>query len=265
MRHTLSIARKELNVYFTTPLPYALFAVSTVFTGFFLIGVIQNFQRLSLAAMQFPQYLDSSFLNLTDLVVLPCIHQTGLLVAITAPFLSMRLIAEEKRQRTFELLMTAPIRPLDLVLGKYVSGVLILTMTLGCTFLAPLMLDKFAISVDGSSGIEWSTVRVAFLGLFLWACAAMAIGLFVSALTDSQAVAAIISLLALILLWSVGWMGQSAEAGVIQTVLSYMSAPNHLMGFVQGVIHLQDLTYFLSFVVLGLFLSHRAIEAQRWT
>ena len=264
MRNLLSIARKELNIYFTTPLPYALFSVSTVFMGFFLIGVIQKFQQLSLAAMQMPQYLDSSLLNLTDFVVLPCIHQTGLLVAITAPFLSMRLIAEEKRQRTFELLMTAPIRPIELVLGKYLSGVFILTLTLGLAFLAPAMLERFAISVDGASGIEWSTVRVAFLGLFLWACAAMAIGLFVSALTDSQAVAAIISLLALILLWSVGWMGQNAE-GIVQTVLLYLSAPNHLMGFVQGIVRLEDLVYFLSFVALGLFLSHRAIEGQRWT
>ena len=264
MCNTLAIARKELNIYFTTPLPYALFAVSTVFMGFFLIGVIQKFQQLSLAAMRMPELIDSSLLNLTDLVVLPCIHQTGLLVALTAPFLSMRLIAEEKRQRTFELLMTAPVRPIELVLGKYLSGVLILTLTLALAFLAPAMLERFAISVDGQSGIEWNTVRVAFLGLFLWACAAMAIGLFVSALTDSQAVAAIISLLALILLWSVGWMGQSAE-GVVQTVLIHLSAPNHLMGFVQGLIRLEDLVYFLSFVVLGLFLSHRAIEGQRWT
>ena len=264
MRNLIAIARKELSVYFTTPLPYALFAVSTIFMGFFLIGVIQKFQQLSLLAMKLPQHLDSSLLNLTDFVVLPCIHQTGLLVAFTAPFLSMRLIAEEKRQRTFELLMTAPIRSIELVLGKYVSGVLILTLTIALAFLAPAMLEQFAISVDGGSGIEWNTVRVAFLGLFLWSAAAMAIGLFVSALTDSQAVAAIISLLALILLWSCGWMGQNSE-GIIQSVLLYLSAPSHLKGFVQGVVRLQDLTYFLSIVVLGLFLSHRAVEGQRWT
>ena len=262
MRNTLSIARKELSVYFTTPLPYALFAVATVFTGFFLVGLIQKFQRLCQLAGQLGQYIDASFLNLTDFVILPCIQQSGLLAAIAAPFLSMRLIAEEKRQRTFELLMTAPVRSVELVIGKYVSGCLILALTVAATFIAPILLDRFSLGVQGS-GVDWSTVRVAFAGLLLWTAAAMALGLFISALTDSQAVAAIISLLVFILLWVCGWVGQGSE-GIVGTVLGYLSVPKHLEGFMKGIVRLQDVVYFSSLVVLGLFLSHRAVEGQRW-
>lgn len=263
MRNIIAIARKELGIYFTTPLPYALFAVATIAMGVFLVGVVQKFQEMTVLAMRMPQYFDITKVNLTELVVMPFLSQAGLLLVFISPFLSMRLIAEERRQRTIELLMTAPVRSVEIVLGKYLAGFLILAMAVALTFLSPVMLERFAVGSDGQSGIDWSTVRVAFLGLMLWAMAAMAVGLFVSALTDSQAVASIVTLLFLVLVWCCGWIGQGGE-GVLSSALTYMGVPGHLDAFMNGLVRLEDITYFLSFVVLGLFLAHRAVEGHRW-
>jgi ABC-2 type transport system permease protein len=245
MRNTLAIARKELNIYFTTPIAYAMFAVMTVFASYFFVAAVRQFLEVSLTAMQLPQQ-DASHLNVTDYVVAPVVFNSGLIVAMVAPFLSMRLIAEEKRQRTFELLMTAPVRPLDIVLGKYLGGVAIMAVTLGLTLLHPLTLHFFAgaAGTGGAGGVEWQTALAASLGLFLWAAAAMAIGLFISALTDSQAVAAILSLLVLLMLWLASWMSGGAD-GAVREVLVTLSASQHLVNFVRGVFDLKDVVYFL--------------------
>lgn len=263
MRNALAIAKKELNVYFTTPLAYAMFAVMTVFASYFFIAGVKQFLEVSMKAMQAPQYANQ--LNLTDFVVAPVVFYCGFIVAIIAPFLSMRLLAEEKRQHTFELLMTAPIRPLDIVVGKYLGGLAIMAVTIGITLLHPVILQLFAGSSGsgGTGGIELGSTVSAYLGLFLWAAAAMAMGLFISSLTDSQAVAAIISLLLLLLLWMASSMAGGTE-GTMYDVLTSLSASTHLVAFVKGVFDLKDVVYYLSWIVFGLFLTHRAVEAQRW-
>ncbi len=265
MRNALAIAKKELNVYFTTPLAYAMFAVMTVFASYFFIAAVKQFLEASMMAMQMPQYVPADRLNLTDFVVAPVVFNTGIIVAMVAPFLSMRLLAEEKRQRTFELLMTAPVRPLEIVMGKYLGGLAIMAVTIGLTMLHPIVLSAFASGsgTGGSGGIEWQTTFAAFGGLFLWSAAAMAIGMFISSLTDSQAVAAIISLMLLLLLWLASWMAGGAD-GAMREVLTFLSASQHLVNFVKGVFDLKDLTYFLSWIVLAVFLTHRSVEAQRW-
>jgi ABC-2 type transport system permease protein len=265
MRNVLAIAKKEINIYFTTPLAYAMFAVMAVFTSYFFIASVMKFLEMSMMAMQMPQYVDANRLNLTDWVVAPVVFNTGVIVAMVAPFLSMRLIAEERRQRTFELLMTTPLRPLEIVLGKYLGGLSIITVTVGLTLIHPVILHFFAGSsgTGGSGGIEWQTTLSAYFGLLLWGGAAMAIGMFISSLTDSQAVAAIVSILLLLILWLAKWMAQGAD-GSVHDVLTFLSAQDHLFAFVKGVFDLKDLTYYLSWIVLGLFLTDRAVEAQRW-
>jgi len=265
MRNVLAIAKKELNVYFTTPIAYVVFAAMSVFASYFFIGLVQNFLQMSMVAMQMPQYADPSRLNLTDMVVAPVVFNMGILFAILTPLVSMRLIAEERRQRTFELLMTAPLRPFEIVLGKYLGGLVIMAVTVLLVMVLPVILHFFAASAGsgGSGGIEWQTVLAGYFGLFLWAAMALAIGMFISALTDSQIVAGALSILLLLLLWLANLMAGGAE-GQVKEIISYFSASQHLIAFVRGVFDLKDLFYYLSWIVLGVFLTHRAVEAQRW-
>lgn len=265
MRNALAIAKKELNVYFTTPIAYAMFTVMTFIASYFFIAFVQEFINASMMAMQMPQYMDANRLNLTDAVVAPLIFNCGIILVFVVPFLSMRLIAEEKRQKTFELLMTAPLRPYEIVLGKYLGGMAIMAVTIVIAMVYPLVLQIFAGSsgTGGSGGIEWQTTFAGYFGLFLWSAAAMAIGLFISSMTESQVVAAIITFVTLLLLWIVSWMAGRAD-GAMKDVLTFMSASQHLISFVRGVFDLKDALYFLSWIAMGLFLTHRAVEAQRW-
>jgi ABC-2 type transport system permease protein len=104
----------------------------------------------------------------------------GVITLFVAPFLSMRLFAEEKRNRTFELLMTAPVRPWEIVLGKYLGGVGVIWATLGLTIIFPITLSLFGSSESGTA-LEWSTVALGFGGLLLWGATCLGVGMFVSA------------------------------------------------------------------------------------
>lgn len=258
MRNVLAIAKKELYIYFTTPIAYVAFFATSFIGSFFFLSLTAGFQRTSMQYMQYqaPQMLER--MNLTDMVVVPLIINMGVIFIFVVPFLSMRLFAEETRQKTMELLMTAPVRSIDIVLGKYIAALGMVAVLVGITAIFPGLLAKF-----GGGGIEWQTAAVGLLGLFLCGAAFMAIGLFVSALTESQVVAALITFMVLLLTWVVSWKAHEAE-GIMKEVLTQLSSVTHLISPARGAPELKDVIYFLSAVILGLFLTHRAIEARRW-
>lgn len=264
MLNILAITRRELNGYFTTPVAYVMMCGLTFLGSYFFVNFVQQFIQASLLAQQMPQYLDPGKLNLTDAVMAPLLFNLAVILVFVMPFVSMRLLAEERRQGTLELLMTAPINSTELVLGKYLGGLVLVTLTLALTLLYPAVLTYFGGSTGGSP-LEWSTVACGYLGLFCWAAASLAIGLFVSALTDSQVVSAIITFALLLLTWIISWVADRAEAGVLKDVLANLSSSQHLIAFVKGELALKDLVYFGSLMVLGLFLTQRAVESHRWS
>ena len=264
MRTTLAIARKELNVYFTTPMAYVMFCGMTVISSYMFIAFIQRYAQLSLWAMQAPQMVDSTKLNLTELVMAPLLGNVGVIFVFVVPFLTMRLMAEEKRQRTLELLMTTPVRPTEIVLGKFLAGFGIVALTLGFTALYPLVLQLYGASAGNTAPIEWNTVLVGYLGLLCWGGATVAIGLFISSLTENQAIAALCTFVVLLLTWLIGWVGEGA-GDKVKEILSNASSITHLRNLTNGELGVKDLVYFLSLMVLGLFLCQRTVESQRWS
>jgi ABC-2 type transport system permease protein len=263
MRAALAIAKKELNVYFTTPIAYAMLMVVAFFAAQFFNGSLDAYRFVTLRAlqMQSPQVLQN--MNLTDMVVGRLFGSIGVFIVIAAPFLSMRLVAEEKRSRTFELLMTAPVRPWQIVVGKYLAALVLILAAIAVVALFPAILSFFARGSAGGAGIEWQTVGTGLLGLFLLGAMAMAVGLFVSALTESVIVAALVSLILLLALWVVTIFTIGVE-GPVKDLTAALSASEHLGGFLQGRIELKDVAYYLSFVALGLYLTDRAVEGHRW-
>ncbi len=262
MRSAIAIAKKEIHLYFTTPIAYVAFFASSFIGAWFFLSFTSEFQRRSMQFMQFqaPQFLER--MNLTEMVAAPLIVNMGLVLAFIIPFLTMRLVAEERRQNTMELLMTAPIRSIEIVMGKYLAGLAILLVVVGIVALFPFILSFFGTSNEGSA-IEWQTVLAGLTGLFLMGAAFMAIGLFVSSLTDSQVVAALITFFVLLLTWVVSWKAADVE-GAGQQILLYLSSVSHLVPFARGIVNLEDLVYFFSIIALGLFLTHRSVEARRW-
>jgi ABC-2 type transport system permease protein len=107
-------------------------------------------------------------------------------------------------------------------------------------------------------------VLLGYLGLFLMGAAYLAIGLFISALTENQMIAAIGTFVVLLMSWIIGWTASEAE-GWVREVVTYLASVSHLDSFSKGTLELKDVVYFLSLVALGLFLSNRAVEAHRWS
>jgi ABC-2 type transport system permease protein len=263
MRSALAIAKKELNVYFTTPIAYVAFMVMAFFAAQFFTGSVDAYRNFVSRMSPYEGREVLERLNLTDVVVSRLFASVGVFIVISAPFLSMRLVAEEKRGRTFELLMTAPVRPFQIVAGKYLAALAVMAVSIGIVALFPVILSFFAKGAKGGSAIEWQTVGTGLLGLFLLGAMCMAVGLFVSALTESVIVAALVSLIVLLALWVVTIFTIGAE-GPLKELATGMSASEHLMPFLQGRIELRDVVYYLSFVALGLWLTDRAIEGHRW-
>ncbi len=263
MRALLAIARKELTVAFATPVAWVLLMVVAFFAAQFFNGGLDAYRFLSLRANQLQSAELLQHLNVTERVLSPLFGSMGVFVIIVAPFLSMRLFAEEKRTRTFELLMTAPVRPFEIVLGKYLAALALLGLALLLVALYPLLLSFYASGLSGGAGVEWQTVGTGLLGLFLLGAMALAVGMFVSALTESVIVAALVSLIFLLGLWVVTLFTIGVE-GPVRELTSALSASEHLGSFLSGRIEAKDVVYYLSFVALGLFLTDRAIEGHRW-
>jgi ABC-2 type transport system permease protein len=263
MRTSLAIARKELSIYFTTPWAYVVFTAMLSLASFFFVGFLYEFQQMQEAARTYGwESIPQHYRNLTDGVMVPFWSVVMMITLFVAPFLSMRLFAEEKRNKTFELLMTAPVRPLDIVLGKYLGGLGIITATLGLTILFPLLLSLLGQSESGSA-LEWTTVLLGYGGLLLWGATCMAIGMFISALTESQMLAALLTFVVLLPWMLLRGLAQSTEEPV-RSFLSYLSFDVQLQSLLRGVLDLRALVFFVSVIFFSLLLSHRTVEAQRW-
>ncbi|MFL5393735.1 MAG: ABC transporter permease [Myxococcales bacterium] len=261
MKNAIAIAKKELNIYFATPIAYVMFTLFVVIGSYFFLRLLGAYEQASLMYMRFQGGEMANRLNFQDAIFRNLFGNLGVILIFIIPFLTMRLVAEEKRQKTMELLYTTPVTPGQIVWGKYLAAILILVCTLALTLLYPLLVQLVA---RDQSGVEWRSVFLGYLGLFLLGAAYTALGLFISSLTESQVVAALITFVVLLMTWIIGWTAAETE-GTTREVVTYLSSVSHLDSFSRGTLDLKDLVYFVSICALGLFATHRAIEAHRWS
>jgi ABC-2 type transport system permease protein len=268
MRNVLAIARKELSIYFTTPWAYVVFTAMIALSSFFFIGMLDTFQEVqdmarTMGWARLPADY-GAYKNLTDGVVIQLWGVVTVITLFVAPFLSMRLFAEEKRQKTFELLMTAPLRPSEIVLGKYLGGLGVIAATLGLTIAFPLVLQLFGVSPEGQPVLEWTTVLLGYFGVLLWGATCIAVGMFVSALTESQMLAAFLTFTVLLPWMLLRGLARGAEEPW-RSVINHLSFDSQLQNLMKGVLDLKALIFFASVILVSLLLTHRTVEAQRGT
>jgi ABC-2 type transport system permease protein len=262
MRGALAIARKDLHVAFTTPLAWVAFVLVAFLAALYFNSYLAWYvsQVMEGAALANPALAARA--NPTDLVVAPGLGSLGVFLMLSSPLLTMRLLAEEKGRRTFELLMTAPIRPGAIVAGKFLAalGLVAVIVAIGAIFPAALALVGRGQAVPV---LEWQTVATSLAGLLLLGAMCQAIGLLVSALTDSMAVAALVSFIVMLLLLLLPRAALAAQ-GALREVVDVVSTPGHMASFLEGRLELKDVLYFLSVTALGLYLTERVIEGHRW-
>ncbi len=237
MRNTTTIALKEFKSYLASPMAYVVTGIFLALTGFLFI--------ISPAT-----YFETSIRGLWELWGI-------ILLLLISSVLTMRLLAEERKMGTLELLLTAPVRDSEVIIGKFLGSLGILTAMLALTFYYPILLMWFG-------DPDWGPIATGYLGLFLVGCTALAVGLFASSLTSNQIVAAVVTGGILFALWFVGGLADLLPEALGE-VVSYLSLSTYIPDFMRGVVDTRGIIYYLSTTVLFLFLAIRSLASSRWS
>jgi ABC-2 type transport system permease protein len=239
----LTIAKREFRSYFDSPLAYVVICLSFCGLGvlFFVMGAFWQADRATLEKM-----FEYSPVGLCMLVV---------------PVITMRLLAEEKRTGTLEMLITLPVKDSDVILGKYLGAFGLVLTLVAATVIYPLAMFWWPWNLGA---IDRQALVAGYVGLVLLSAAAVAIGLLVSALTESQAVAFFITFIVLVLFWLVLGPAARSIGGWLGDGLNFVSFERRLDGFTKGLIDTRDVVFFLSIAVLALILAFRALERRKW-
>jgi gliding motility-associated transport system permease protein len=256
VRNVLTIAGREVRSYFSSPVAYVLLAVYLALAGYFFFALLSAFnQSLAIySMMRNPEMLQR--FNLNEMVVRPLLSNMAVLLIFTVPALTMRMFPEEKRSGTYELLLTSPVRVGEIVLGKFLGGLVLVLLMVGLSgFFGVLLL------VYGNP--EVPMMLTGFLGLALMALSFLAIGTLVSSFTDNVVIAYTGSLFALLLLYTIGWLGETVQ-GVAGGLVRYASITEHFQELTKGVIDTKDLVYFATLLLVALFVTQRSVESVRW-
>jgi ABC-2 type transport system permease protein len=243
MSPMLIIAKREFRSYFDSPLAYVVICLSFLVLGFFFFVVGSSFWQVDRATVS--RMFELAPIGLAFLVV---------------PVVTMRLLAEEKRSGTLEMLITLPVRDSDVILGKYLGALGMVLVLVLSTAVYPLAMFKWPWNLGP---LDTGPVFAGYLGLILFCAAAAAIGLLLSSLTDSQPIAFFLTVFLLIVLWLTGaaarWVG-----GTLGNVLNFIAFDARLSGFTRGLIDTRDVVYFLSVTAVCLVVAFFALERRKW-
>jgi ABC-2 type transport system permease protein len=255
MRNVIAICKRELLSFFVSPIAYFVITGFALLVGFFFFNYLAFFARMY-EMSQMMAFRGAQVPNLNQMVIEGLFQTMIVILVFLVPLLTMRIIAEEKRRGTFELLITSPVSIREIVLGKFLSLAVVLIAMLLITFIFPLLL-----MVYGSP--EVPPILSGFLGVVLCALGFASVGMAVSSFTENQIVAGVSSMVVLLLLYVIQAPAESL-GGTTAEVLRYLSPIDQVQQFLRGVLSLRSVTYFFSLIAIGLFLSHRALEAHRW-
>jgi ABC-2 type transport system permease protein len=253
MRNVGTICRRELYSYFVSPIAWVLLALFAFLSGWFAWLSSSYFVQDTMASQMRGQ---AAPMSVNEMVIAPLFGNIAVIGLFLIPLISMRLFAEEKRQGTIELLVTSPVKDLEIVVGKWLAAVLMYSALLGV-----LLLDISWLFIYGSP--DWKPVVSGFAGLLLQGGALLAFGAFISTLTKNQIVAGAVGFGLALLLWIINWATSLGDSTTIR-IVSYLSIVSHMESFSRGVIDTKDLIYYLSMIFLGLFLTTRSLESLRW-
>lgn len=253
MKNILLICFKEFKGYFVSPIGYAVMALFGLIFGFGFYTATRDMVQLGFRAQMMGQQQPMS---VNEQVIRPLLGFAGTIVLFLIPMITMRLVAEEKRSGTIELLLTSPVRDIEIILGKWLGALLLYMCVLGMSVLNIAMLFMW-----GKPDLK--PVLVAYLGLLLQGGCLLAIGTFVSTTTRNQIVAGGVTFFVSLLLWLLSWF-TAFESTVLSQVINYFSIVTHMENFSKGVIDTKDVVFYLSMIFFSLFLTSRSMESLRW-
>ena len=232
-----AIIRRELSAYFSSAIGYIVLAAFYVFGRFYF-------------------YMSALMANTTDLSY--TFSSLFIILIFIIPLLTMRLFSEEKKQKTDQALLTAPVSLTAIALGKYVAALLMYIFCIAITLV-------YAVIIAFFNAPSWETVLGNFLGLFLLGAALIAIGMFLSSITENQIVAAISGIVAGVFILMMDAIAQAVSVEFLSNALKKISFMSHYNNFTLGIIGLKDVVFFVSVCFLFVFLTVRVFEKKRWS
>ncbi len=250
------IFNKELKQFFQTPLFYFLAALATLILSVTFVTGLSHFAQIQSNAV-FQMQSDPQRLNIHYEIFLNHLSVLNMLTMFFIPALAMRLLSEERKNRTFDLLMTAPIRSVDIVLGKF-AALMVVVFAFAVTALVFIALSRRIFE------FEWTTTLIAWLGMIFVGAIYASISLFASSLTQSSLVAFTLGIVFNISIWIFGGLSDVVDTPWLKPIVEQISLNFHLQSVIEGVIKTNGFVFFFSLICLFLFLSERIIESSRW-
>lgn len=231
-----AIFKREIKAYFYSPIGYIFVAVFAAFGGWF-------FTTMNLLSMSGElSYLFSNLMTVFLFLI---------------PILTMRSLSEEKNSKTDQLLLTAPIRITNIVLGKLLAALAVFGVALVITLLYPLILSMFC-------DPAWGEIFGNYIGFFLMGAAFISIGIFISSLTENQIISAVCTFAILLLLFMINWISGFVQNEFLKQVINWLAITDRFSDFSRGIIDLGSVIYYLSIVAVFVFLTVRHLEERRW-
>lgn len=252
MRNILSVAGKEVRAYFHSPIAYLVLVIYSALCGFFFYSFVATYLVEVFRTME----MGGPAPDLNAFIIRPLLEGVlAVVLLFLIPLITMRLFAEEKRSGTIELLLTSPLTDSQIILGKFLGALVLYIVIIILTFIYVGMLFIY--------GNPNALPLVAnALGMLLFGAGLLALGLWISSFTKNQIIAGAVSFAVFLLLFVFNWV-DSYSSGMVGRVLAYLSLTTHFDNFAKGVIDLSDVVYYLSVIVIGLFLTSRSIEALK--
>ncbi len=248
MRNILLISKKELISYFTSPIAYVVAILITLALGIIFYANLQLADYYSGSTYQ--AYIPNAQLFIGPLVTI---------LLFTTPAITMRTFSEENRSGTLEVLLTAPIRDHELIIGKWLGSIAFLSLILLVTMCYPVILNML---VD--PGIDFGIVISGYIGVFLLICVFTSIGISISSLFSNQIAAFFATLIILLGLWLISSPTELVDIS-FDTLIRYLDLRMHFYPTLYyGILDLSDVIYFVSLTTLSLFLGTKSIESRRW-
>jgi ABC-2 type transport system permease protein len=258
MKNIIAIVQRELGTYFVSPVAYVVLTIFLFVTGMFFQAVLSQVLRASMMqAMQSAQMGGAANpIDVPAIVSQNFLSSTSVILLFIIPMITMALFSEEKKRGTIELMLTAPVTDAQFIFGKFLAAGSFFAILLLATWIPMGALYVFGHPASGP-------ILTAYLGLLLYSLSLVAIGMFISSLTENQIVAGVLSFGVFMMLWLVTVLANRAEDSS-KAVLSYLSILDHLDDFLKGVLSTSNVIFYLSLIFVGVFLTYRSVDSLRW-
>ena len=255
-RNTTTIGFKDIRSFYLSPEFYGVCFFCVLVLSWLYPNQLKSFADF-VAHFSYQANVPKQQMNIHYRLFVSHIANLNLLLILLVPALTMRLLAEEKKQQSFTLLLSSPVTSLEIIAGKYIAAIGAILGLFFLSMLYPLVTNLFTY-------FSWPMLLSSYLGLFMVTMVYVAMGLFCSALTESTILAYVMGFIFNLFVWFIGMGTEMVDSSLMRQIFEHLSVNTHLTGFIKGAIRSSALVFLLSVVGIFVFLSERVVESNRW-